>query len=311
MLTFLFSHSFSLLIFCSFLLSLVFLSLSLSHFFPRSPLHSFAEYILHSSSSLSSHDTRKFTFALQTPTTVLGLPIGQHIAFTYTDPTSNKAVTRSYTPVTGDETLGVVSFVIKVYFANTNERFPEGGKMTQHLESLKVGDSLLMRGPKGKMTYMSKGKFGIAAGGVPRKPAQVRQAKHFGMIAGGTGITPMLQVIDAVMRDTNDTTTTMSLLFANQTEEDILCRDMLEAIEKKSNGRLKLWYTLDRPPAEGWKYSKAFVTEEMIRDHVLAGGDLNLKDTQILMCGPPPMLKFACKPALTNIGLAEDNWFEF
>jgi len=32
-----------------------------------------------------SHDTRRFTFALQTPTTRLGLPIGQHITLKFTD----------------------------------------------------------------------------------------------------------------------------------------------------------------------------------------------------------------------------------
>jgi hypothetical protein len=33
-----------------------------------------------------SHDTRRFTFALQTLQTKLGLPIGQHISFRFTDP---------------------------------------------------------------------------------------------------------------------------------------------------------------------------------------------------------------------------------
>ena len=32
-----------------------------------------------------SHDTRKFTFKLQTPTTRLGLPIGQHISLRFKD----------------------------------------------------------------------------------------------------------------------------------------------------------------------------------------------------------------------------------
>jgi len=31
-----------------------------------------------------SHDTRRFTFSLQTPTTKLGLPIGQHISLKFT-----------------------------------------------------------------------------------------------------------------------------------------------------------------------------------------------------------------------------------
>ena len=48
------------------------------------------------------------------------------------------------------------------------------------------------------------------------------------MIAGGSGITPMKQVSDAILRDKSDGTK-VSLLFANQTEGDILLRDELDA----------------------------------------------------------------------------------
>ena len=47
--------------------------------------------------------------------------------------------------------------------------------------------------------------------------------------------------------------TTVSLLFANQTEEDILVRDMLEAELLAHPDRLKIWYTVDRPRASGWR----------------------------------------------------------
>lgn len=39
--------------------------------------------------------------------------------------------------------------------------------------------------------------------------------KKLGMIAGGTGITPMLQLVRAIFKDKNDNTE-ISLLFANQ-----------------------------------------------------------------------------------------------
>ena len=35
-----------------------------------------------------------------------------------------------------------MDLVIKVYFANVHPRFPEGGKMSQHLESLKIGETI-------------------------------------------------------------------------------------------------------------------------------------------------------------------------
>lgn len=63
---------------------------------------------------------------------------------------------------------------------------------------------------------------------------------------GGTGITPMLQLITAVFRDPEDQTC-LSLLFANQSEDDILVREELEAVQQQHPDRFKLWYTVDRP----------------------------------------------------------------
>lgn len=66
------------------------------------------------------------------------------------------------------------------------------------------------------------------------------------VILGGTGITPMLQLIRQITRDPKDETK-VSLLFANQTEEDILLRDELEEVAKNNPDQVKIWYTVDRP----------------------------------------------------------------
>ncbi len=75
-----------------------------------------------------SHDVRQFRFGLQSQTRVLGLPIGQHISLKYTDE-NNKEVQRSYTPVSSDDDVGFVDFVIKVYYKNP-PKFPDGGTVT-------------------------------------------------------------------------------------------------------------------------------------------------------------------------------------
>lgn len=90
-----------------------------------------------------THNTIRLRFALPSPTQRLGLPIGQHIIFRAKD-TEDKAVFRSYTPVSDDLQLGSVEFVIKLY--------PQG-KMSQVLNKLEVGDVMEMKGPKGRFTY--------------------------------------------------------------------------------------------------------------------------------------------------------------
>lgn len=147
-----------------------------------------------------SHDTRRFRFALPSDKHVLGLPVGQHISLRYTD-AEGKLVMRSYTPVSSDDAVGYVDLVVKVYFKNVHPKFPDGGKMSQHLESLKLGETIEVSGPKGKLSYMGKGEIHIKHR--LRDPApEIRVTKKIGMIAGGTGITPMLQIIRRALQNT-------------------------------------------------------------------------------------------------------------
>ena len=60
---------------------------------------------------------------------------------------------RSYTPTSSDHDVGYVDFVIKVYFKDVHPKFPEGGKVSQYLESLSFGNTITAQGPKGRLTY--------------------------------------------------------------------------------------------------------------------------------------------------------------
>lgn len=240
-----------------------------------------------------SHDTRKYRFKLPSSNHVLGLPIGQHL---YVSAKINdELVSRAYTPVSSDDDFGYVDLVIKVYFKDVHPKFPAGGKLSQYIENMKIGDMIDFRGPSGKLEYLGYGNFSIK---VSRKepPFKVHVTK-LAMIAGGTGITPMLQLIRHITKDPKDETK-VSLLFANQTEKDILLRNELEQVAQEHADRFKLWYTVDKATEEGWKYSTGFVNHEMIVNHLYGPAS----DTLVLMCGPPPMINFACLPALDKLG---------
>ncbi|XP_060074044.1 NADH-cytochrome b5 reductase 3-like isoform X2 [Ylistrum balloti] len=248
-----------------------------------------------------SPNTRKFRFDLPTPEHILGLPVGQHIDLTAR--IDGQLIIRPYTPVSSDDDKGHMDLVIKIYFANVHPNFPEGGKMTQYLEAMSIDDYIDVRGPSGLLKYTSPGEFKIRPD--EKTEASTYTAKKVGMIAGGTGITPMLQLIRQVFKDPKDKTE-LFLLFANQTENDILLRTELEDIATKHPSRFHLWYTLDRPE-DGWTYSKGFVSADMIRDH-LPGPE---EGTMILMCGPPPMINFACIPNLENLGYPPEMRFAY
>lgn len=248
-----------------------------------------------------SHDTKKFIFALPSPAHRLGLPVGQHIYLTAR--INGEPVVRPYTPVTSDDDLGHMDLVVKIYYKNVHPRFPDGGKMTQYLDELKIGDYMDVRGPNGLLVYNGRGEFAIR----PDKKSEpaIKKAKRVGMIAGGTGITPMLQLITQVLKDPEDKTQ-LNLLFANQSEKDILVREELEEFASKFPSQFKLWYTVDKAP-EGWSYSEGFVNADMIEKHLPPPSD----DTLIVMCGPPPMIQFACNPNLDKLGYKQDRRFAY
>ncbi|XP_056137915.1 NADH-cytochrome b5 reductase 2 [Lampris incognitus] len=248
-----------------------------------------------------SHDTKRFRFGLPSQAHILGLPIGQHVYVSAK--VKGSLVVRAYTPVSSDQDQGYVDLVVKVYYKNCHPAFPDGGKMSQYLDTMAIGDSIDFRGPNGLLVYNGNGKFSIRLD--KKSEAKVKKFRHIGMIAGGTGITPMLQLVRSITADPTDNTK-CSLIFANQTEKDILLREELEELKKSHPDKFKLCLTLDKPP-QGWSYSSGFVTHDMIRDYLPPPSN----DVLIVLCGPPPMIQNACLPNLDKLGHRAENIFAY
>ncbi|KAJ8534098.1 hypothetical protein K7X08_007422 [Anisodus acutangulus] len=223
-----------------------------------------------------SHNVAKFRFELPTPTSVLGLPIGQHISCRGKD-SQGEEVVKPYTPTTLDSDVGYFELVIKMY--------PQG-RMSHHFREMRVDDYMDVKGPKGRFKY---------------QPGQVRA---FGMLAGGSGITPMFQVARAILENPNDTTK-VHLIYANVTSEDILLKEELEGLASNYPDRFKVYYVLNQPPEE-WSGGVGFVSKEMIQTHCPAPAS----DIKILRCGPPPMNK-AMAAHLEALGYTPEMQFQF
>eukprot|EP00002_Diphylleia_rotans_P006396 TRINITY_DN15785_c0_g1_i1.p1 TRINITY_DN15785_c0_g1~~TRINITY_DN15785_c0_g1_i1.p1 ORF type:complete len:294 (-),score=78.54 TRINITY_DN15785_c0_g1_i1:200-1081(-) len=170
---------------------------------------------------------------------------------------NGKSVIRPYTPVNDPEARGYFDLLVKVY--------PEGN-MSKHIDNLKPGDALDVKGPITKINYVPNMK------------------KNIGMIAGGTGITPMLQVIHAVVKNKEDKTN-VSLVFANISEGDILLRKELDDLAA-AHPNFKVHYVLEKPPA-GWTQGTGYVNSNTIATYMPAPSD----DNMVFVCGPPGMME--------------------
>lgn len=144
------------------------------------------------------------------------------------------------------------------------------------------------------MAYQGNGTFLI-------RDKELKTFKHVAMIAGGTGLTPMLQLIRSVIRNKSDPTH-VSLLYTNKTPSDVVCRwgfgierlfifrEELEeyASEEATTQRFRLLLTVTRIDKEhlpNWPYDFGRINTEMTRKFLPEPTD----DVLVLICGPKGM----------------------
>ncbi|CAI7620112.1 unnamed protein product [Penicillium viridicatum] len=233
-----------------------------------------------------SWDTRIFVFDLEHKKQTLGLPIGQHLMIKVQDPSNNEAVIRSYTPMSDTNLIGKMELLVKVYFPT--DSIP-GGKMTMALDKLPLGSEIDCKGPTGRFEYLGNGRVAISG--------KERQLRSFKMICGGTGITPVFQVLRAVMQDTQDPTTCV-VLDGNRQEEDILCRSDLDAYVKTDSRKCTVVHTLTKG-SDTWTGRRGRISEKLLAEYAAPE-----EQSMVLVCGPGPMEKSA-----RNILLAQ-GWAE-
>lgn len=160
-----------------------------------------------------------------------------------------------------------MDFIIKSY---------PTGKASKALGTLKEGDSIEVKGPYSKYAY------------------EPNMWSHVGLIGGGTGITPMYQLIREVLANPRDHTQ-ITLLYASRTPEDIILKAELDALAVV-HPNFKVIYTVSASPYEegtistrqAWKGPTGHITKEMITAHFPSPAQERVK---IMICGPPPMYR--------------------
>lgn len=235
-----------------------------------------------------SWDTRIFVLELEHATQSLGLPIGQHLMIKVADPTNNEAIIRSYTPVSDTSMDGRMELLVKIYFPSSTV---PGGKMTMALDALPLGADLECKGPTGQFEYLGHGRVLISG--------KERRVRSFNMVCGGTGITPIFQILRAVMQDPQDPTACV-VLDGNRLEEDILCRAELDAYVATDSQKCTVVHTLTKGP-EDWTGRRGRISEQLLKEYAVPEDE-----SMVILCGPEAMEKSARK-ILLDQGWAESD----
>lgn len=169
--------------------------------------------------------------------------------------------------------------------------------MTKALDAIPVGHFVEFKGPIGKFEYLGRGICAINQ--------NKRHIKHLFMICGGSGITPIFQVLRAVMQDKEDPTTCV-VLDGNRLIEDILCKDDLDIFARDNVDRCKLLYTLTQGP-DDWQGLKGRIGAPLLKEHCVRSAD---QDALVLICGPEALEK-SVHTALNEQGWPDEDLLFF
>lgn len=189
-------------------------------------------------------------------------------------------VTRPYTPISTNAQVGSFDLLVKDYG-------PELGTMSQHLcTQMKVGETVNFRHIP----------FNV------KKQAPFADLSVIAMIVGGTGITPMIQALHAILGQGNNGTTPpprqqkVIMLYGSRSSDDILGMDLLTKWAEEYASVFEVVHILSHEPADStWSGERGFINKERIEKYFPSPTDTN-EPFQIWVCGPPVMYEALCGP---------------
>lgn len=214
------------------------------------------------------------------------------------DEGKDEDVVRPYTPISTNELVGSFDLLIKDYGGN--------GLSNHMCKTLAIGDHMDFKHIP----------FNV------KLQAPFSQKKII-MMVGGTGITPMIQALHAILGG-DDSDIEVVLFYGSRTEDDILGRDLIDSWAKEYSQKLKVVHILSDEPSSGqcsaWKGRTGYINREVVEEE--AGPSFGPEagdDVIVFVCGPPPMYNALCGPRgedevtglLADMGYKKEQVYKF
>jgi len=138
-----------------------------------------------------------------------------------------------------------------------------------------------------------------------------KKVKRIGLLAGGTGIAPMIQIIRAYSDHVRKHGSKvplhgLNLIFAAEGEQDLAYMKVLNRVRDEFPDHFRFYVKLDKPPL-GWMEGVGFVEPQDIRNELMYPP---CDDDMVVICGPP-LFENSMSKVITRVGFKSHQWFSF
>lgn len=187
-------------------------------------------------------------------------------------------VERDYTPISASKSE--FELLVKKHGSDkpSGEAFSKHGLTSRFLLGLEPGKLIEVRGPQSSVPIEvpvpgGNNSSALVLGGDLREAVQER--KFVGMVAAGSGITPMLQLLKSPCSDRRK----FSVLWSNKTVDDVFYAKELDKLKSRD---VSVRLTLTRTTPPGWSQDTGRVSKELLRARMPPPGP----ECLIIVCGP-------------------------
>eukprot|EP01059_Diplonema_ambulator_P014213 TRINITY_DN25058_c0_g1_i1.p1 TRINITY_DN25058_c0_g1~~TRINITY_DN25058_c0_g1_i1.p1 ORF type:complete len:1087 (+),score=238.15 TRINITY_DN25058_c0_g1_i1:185-3262(+) len=222
-----------------------------------------------------------------------GLHLGEFIAVRGKLHGSSQVVSGFYSPVTRPHDFGCIDILMRVDDrGGVNGKFFASLRPGDGLEIMSMGGLRLDLNPESKEWFCSNAEMFNGA------------VRKFNLVAGGTGIAPMVQIIRGLKRESSKVDS-VKLIFAAETDSDLSLASLVERIHDNNPDWFNHYFVLNNPPL-GWTQGVNFLDVHAVRKKLHAASP----STLTVVCGPPIFERIA-KNFLKEAGHADNTIFTY
>ncbi len=130
-----------------------------------------------------------------------------------------------------------------------------------------------------------------------------KNRRHYFLIAGGSGITPIMGILKSVL--VNEPQSIVTLIYASRNEEQIIFKKQLEMLEFANSERLTIMHCLSQP-SENWKGLRGRLSPMVLKE-LFAKAEYEQRFEEIyFMCGPEGIMD-SVEQVLNELGVDQDR----